>query len=276
MTKREITVAHSPDSDDAFMFYALATNKVGAPGLEFRHTLKDIESLNREAHQGVWDVSAISFHAYPYVADKYVLMHCGGSMGDGYGPMVVSQRPMTPEQLKGKRIAVPGKLTTAYLTMKIFEPDFEAVVVPFDKILDAVEEGSVDAGLLIHEGQLTFRRQGLHLVVDFGRWWKDQYDLPLPLGGNIIRREWDQAFREQINGLLRDSIQYALDHRQEGMSYALGFARDMEAELADRFVGMYVNGYTLDYGEKGRRGIETLYELAHAKGLIPSKPVVEF
>lgn len=276
MTKREITVAHSPDSDDAFMFYALATNKVTAPGLEFRHCLKDIESLNREAHHGVWDVSAISFHAYPYVSDRYVLMACGGSMGDGYGPMVVSQHALTLEQLKGKKIAIPGKLTTAFLTMQIVEPDFEPIVVPFDKILAAVEEGRADAGLVIHEGQLTFRRQGLHLVVDLGRWWKDQFDLPLPLGGNIIRREWDQPFREQINGLLRESIQYALDHRQEAMSYALSFARDMEADLADRFVGMYVNGYTLDYGEKGRRAIETLFDLGYRKGLIPSKPVVEF
>ena len=276
MAKREITIAHSPDSDDAFMFYALATGKVTAPGLEFRHCLKDIETLNREAHQGVWDVTAISFHAYPHIADRYVLMACGGSLGDGYGPMVVSQRAMTPGQLRGKRIAVPGKLTTAYLTMKIFETEFEPVVVPFDKILEAVEQGSVDAGLLIHEGQLTFRRQGLHLVVDLGRWWKEQFDLPLPLGGNAIRREWDKPFREQVNGLLRASIQYALYHRQEAMSYALSFARDMEPELADRFVGMYVNGYTLDYGEKGRRAIETLFDLGYRKGLLPNKPVVEF
>ena len=276
MTKREISVAHSPDSDDAFMFYALATNKVGAPGLEFHHHLKDIESLNREARDGVWDVTAISFHAYPYVAGRYVLMRCGGSLGDGYGPMVVSQRALTPAQLKGKRIAVPGKLTTAYLVMRIFELDFEPVVVPFDKILDAVQEGSVDAGLLIHEGQLTYRRQGLHLVVDLGRWWKEQFDLPLPLGGNAIRREWDPSFRAQINGLLRESIQYALDHRREAMAYALGFARDMEPELADRFVGMYVNGYTLDYGERGRRGIEKLLELGYQRGLLPAQPVLEF
>ena len=276
MIRREISVAHSPDSDDAFMFYALATGKVTAPGLGFRHCLKDIETLNREAQQGVWDVTAISFHAYPYIADRYVLMASGGSLGDGYGPMVVSQRAMTAEQLKGKRIAVPGTLTTAYLTMKIFEPAFEPVVVPFDKILEAVEQGTVDAGLLIHEGQLTFRRQGLHLVVDLGRWWKDQFDLPLPLGGNAIRREWEKPFREQVNGMLRDSIQYALDHRQEAMSYALSFARDMEPELADRFVGMYVNSYTLDYGEKGRRAIETLFDLGFRKGLLPNKPVVEF
>jgi 1,4-dihydroxy-6-naphthoate synthase len=276
MDKREITVAHSPDSDDAFMFYALATNKVGAPGLEFRHTLKDIESLNREAREGVWDVTAISFHAYPYIAERYVLMDSGGSLGDGYGPMVVSQRALTPEQLRGKRIAVPGTLTTAYLVMKIFEPDFHPVVVAFDKILDAVQEGSVDAGLLIHEGQLTYRRQGLHLVVDMGRWWKEQFDLPLPLGGNAIRREWAPAFRAQIGKLLRESIQYGLDHRKEAMQYALGFARDMEPELADRFVGMYVNGYTLEYGERGRRSIEKLLALGHAKGLIPAPPVIEF
>ena len=276
MIRREISVAHSPDSDDAFMFYALATGKVTAPGLGFRHCLKDIETLNREAQQGVWDVTAISFHAYPYIADRYVLMASGGSLGDGYGPMVVSQRAMTAEQLKGKRIAVPGTLTTAYLTMKIFEPAFEPVVVPFDKIVEAVEQGTVDAGLLIHEGQLTFRRQGLHLVIDLGRWWKDQFDLPLPLGGNAIRREWEKPFREQVNGMLRDSIQYALDHRQEAMSYALSFARDMEPELADRFVGMYVNSYTLDYGEKGRRAIETLFDLGFRKGLLPNKPVVEF
>ena len=276
MNKREITVAHSPDSDDAFMFYALATSKVTAPGLEFHHTLKDIESLNREAREGVWDVTAISFHAYPYVADRYVLMDCGGSMGDGYGPMLVSQRAFTPDQIKGKKIAVPGKLTTAYLTMRIYEPDFEAVVVPFDKILDAVEEGSVDGGLLIHEGQLTFRRQGLHLVVDLGRWFKDKYDLPLPLGGNAIRREWTPAFRAQIGTMLRASIQYALDHRKEAMAYALGFARDMEVELADRFVGMYVNNYTLDYGDRGRRAIEMLLDLGYQKGLIPSRPAVEY
>jgi 1,4-dihydroxy-6-naphthoate synthase len=276
MTKRVITVAHSPDSDDAFMFYALATGKVSSPEFEFRHCLKDIETLNREAHQGTWDVTAISFHAYPYICDRYVLMSCGASLGDGYGPMVISQRAMTLEQLKGKRVAVPGTLTTAYLAMKIILPDFEPVVVPFDQIMDTVEQGSVDAGLIIHEGQLTFRRQGLHLVVDLGRWWKEQFDLPMPLGGNAIRREWDRPFREQINAMLRQSIQHALDHRTEAMSYALGFARDMEPELADRFVGMYVNGYTLDYGEKGRRAIETLFELGFRNGLLPNKPVVEF
>ncbi|HWP83997.1 MAG TPA: MqnA/MqnD/SBP family protein, partial [Terriglobia bacterium] len=182
--KRLLSIAHSPDSDDAFMFYALATGKVTDPGLEFRHCLKDIETLNREAQQGLWDVTAISFHAYPSIADRYALMACGGSLGDGYGPLVVSQKAMSPEQLKGKRIAVPGTLTTAYLTLRLFEPAFEPVVVPFDQILEVVEQGGADAGLLIHEGQLTFRRHGCHLVVDLGRWWKERFDLPLPLGGN--------------------------------------------------------------------------------------------
>jgi len=276
MTKREITVAHSPDSDDAFMFYALATSKVQSPELEFRHHLKDIESLNREAQQGVWDVTAISFHAYPYIADRYVLMPCGGSMGEGYGPIVVSQRPLAPRELAGKKLAIPGTLTTAYLVMKIYQPEFEAVVVPFDKILDAVQEGSVDAGLLIHEGQLTFRSLGLHLVADLGKWWQEQFDLPLPLGGNAIRREWPKPLRDEIGRLVRDSIQYGLDHRQEAMAYALGFARDMDPELADKFVGMYVNGYTLEYGERGVRAIETLLQLAHEGGLIPRKPTIEF
>ena len=276
MTKRQITVAHSPDSDDAFMFYALATSKVQSPELEFRHHLKDIESLNREAQQGVWDVTAISFHAYPYIADRYVLMPCGGSMGEGYGPIVVSQRPLAPGELAGKKLAVPGTLTTAYLVMRIYQPEFEAVVVPFDRILDAVREGSVDAGLLIHEGQLTFRSLGLHLVADLGKWWQEQFDLPLPLGGNAIRREWPKPLRDEIGRLVRDSIQYGLDHRQEAMAYALGFARDMEPELADKFVGMYVNGYTLEYGARGVRAIETLLQLAHERSLIPRKPTIEF
>ena len=276
MTQQTVTVAHSPDSDDAFMFYALATGKVSSETLEFRHHLKDIESLNREAQRGVWDITAISFHAYPYIADRYVLMPCGGSLGDGYGPMVVSRKALAPAELAGKKIAVPGTLTTAYLVMKIFQPDFQPVVVSFDKILDAVQEGSVDAGLLIHEGQLTFHHLGLHLAVDLGRWWKEQFDLPLPLGGNAIRREWPRALRDDAARLLRESIQYALDHRAEAMAYALGFARDMEPALADKFVGMYVNGYTLDYGEKGRRAIETLFDLGYRKGLLPNKPVVEF
>ncbi|HEY7680095.1 MAG TPA: MqnA/MqnD/SBP family protein [Terriglobia bacterium] len=276
MEKRVVTVAHSPDSDDAFMFYALATGKVSSPEMEFRHHLKDIESLNREAQQGVWDVTAISFHAYPYITDRYVLMPCGGSLGDGYGPIVVSRKPLAPSELAGKRLAIPGTLTTAFLVMKLFQPDFEAVVVPFDKILDEVVEGRVDAGLLIHEGQLTFGSLGLRLVADLGKWWQEQFHLPLPLGGNAIRREWPKPLRDEVARLLRESVQYGLDHRREAMAYALGFARDMEPELADRFVGMYVNGYTLDYGARGRQAIETLLDLGYRKGLIPRRPSVEF
>ncbi|MSO19494.1 MAG: ABC transporter substrate-binding protein [Acidobacteria bacterium] len=277
MSKQEITIAHSPDSDDAFMFYALATNKVTSPTLSFQHTLKDIEKLNQEAHEGVWDLTAISFHAYPYVADKYCLMPCGGSMGDGYGPMVVSQRSsMQASDLRGKKIAVPGLLTTAYLVLKIYEPDFKPVVVPFDKILDAVQEGSVDAGLLIHEGQLTYRRQAAHCVLDMGKWWKEKFQLPLPLGGNGIRRTFSPELRAEMARLLHDSVQYALDHRQEALAYAMQFARDLETELADRFVGMYVNSYTLKYGDDGKKGIGKLFDLAFERGLIPNRPAVEY
>jgi 1,4-dihydroxy-6-naphthoate synthase len=258
------------------MFYALATGKVSSPEMEFRHHLKDIESLNREAQQGVWDVTAISFHAYPYITDRYMLMPCGGSLGDGYGPIVVSRKPLAPSELAGRRLAIPGTLTTAFLVMKLFQPDFEAVVVPFDKILDEVVEGRVDAGLLIHEGQLTFGSLGLRLVADLGKWWQEQFHLPLPLGGNAIRREWPKPLRDEVARLLRESVQYGLDHRREAMAYALGFARDMEPELADRFVGMYVNGYTLDYGARGRQAIETLLDLGFQKGLIPRRPSVEF
>ena len=272
MTKREITVAHSPDSDDAFMFYALAQGKVESPTLDFRHHLSDIETLNREAREGKWDVTAISFHAYPYLTERYSLMPCGGSLGDGYGPIVVSRRALSQDQLRGKRIAVPGTLTTSFLVMKIFEPDFEAIVVPFDKIMDAVKESVVDAGLLIHEGQLTYDREGLHCVVDLGHWWKEQFGLPLPLGGNAIRKDLPPAVQEEATERLRQSIRYALEHRPEAMAYALQFARDMEPHLADRFVGMYVNGYSLDYGPQGRRAIQTLFRLGYEKGLYAQKP----
>jgi len=276
MTKQEISIAHSPDSDDAFMFYALATSKVTSPKYSFQHTLKDIETLNQEAREGVWDISAISFHAYPYVTDKYCLMPCGGSLGNGYGPMVVSQKAMQPSELKGKKIAVPGKLTSAYLFLKIYEPDFKPVMIAFDKILDAVQEGSVDAGLLIHEGQLTYRRQVAHCVLDLGKWWKDQFQLPIPLGGNAIRRSFSAEQRRELSAMLHDSVQYALEHREEALQYALQFARDLETELADRFVGMYVNHYTLAYGESGKKGIEKLFELAFERGLIPNRPVIEY
>ena len=275
-TQREITVAHSPDSDDAFMFYALASGKVESPTLAFRHHLNDIETLNRQAMEGRWDVTAVSFHAFPQISERYCLMPCGGSMGDGYGPIVVSRQVLQPEQLRGRKIAVPGTLTTAFLVMKIYQPEFEAVVVPFDKIMDAVKEGRAEAGLLIHEGQLTFAQQGLHCVVDLGRWWGEQFGLPLPLGANAIRRDLPAPVRQEAAQLLRRSVAYALAHRPEAMQYALQFARDMDPALADRFVGMYVNDYTMDYGPRGRRAIETLFQLGYEKGIIALKPRIEF
>src|SRR3989442_11816613 len=224
--QREILTAHSPDSDDAFMFYGLATKKVRSATVAFRHVLEDIESLNRKAVEGQYDLTAISYHVYPHVADKYVLMASGSSIGDGYGPMIVAMRPMEPEELKGKRIAVPGLLTTAYLACKLFQPDFEAVITPFDKITDAVKDRTVDAGLIIHEAQLTFDREGFHRVADLGRWFKNAFDLPLPLGGNVLLRSLGGAIQSECCRMMRDSIQYALDNRDEALQYALQFARD--------------------------------------------------
>ena len=232
----EITSAHSPDSDDAFMFYGLATKKVRSSKVSFRHVLEDIETLNRKAIQGVYELSAISYHAYPYVADKYVLMASGSSIGDGYGPMIIAMRPMEPEEIKGKRIAVPGTLTTAYLACKLFQPDFEAVVTPFDKITDAVRERTVDAGLIIHEAQLTFDREGFHRIADLGRWFKTACGLPLPLGVNTVRRDVDRS--NELSAVLRESIDAGLEHRDEAMEYALRFGRGLDAETADRFVSM--------------------------------------
>ena len=273
---REIVTAHSPDSDDAFMFYALATKKVRSPNVRFRHVLEDIESLNRKAVEGLYELSAISYHAYPYVADKYVLMSSGSSIGDGYGPMVVAPHPLESEELSGKRIAVPGKLTTAYLALKLFQPDFEAVVTPFDKIMNAVRERSVDAGLIIHEGQLTYDREGFHRVLDLGKWWKNKYALPLPLGGNVLLRSLPDDIRSECCRLMRESIQYALDNREEALSYALQFARDMETSLAEKFIGMYVNHYTLDAGDVVPAAVQKLLDLGHEAGLIPHRVQVEF
>jgi 1,4-dihydroxy-6-naphthoate synthase len=273
---REIVAAHSPDSDDAFMFYALATKKVRSPKVSFRHILEDIESLNRKAVEGLYDLSAISYHAYPYVADKYVLMASGSSVGDGYGPMLVAARPIEPEELAGKRIAVPGTLTTAYLALKLFQPDFEAVVTPFDKIMHAVREHSVEAGLIIHEGQLTYDREGFHRVLDLGRWWKSKYGLPLPLGGNALLRTLPGEIQSECCRLMRESIQYALDNRDEALSYALQFARDMETTLAEKFIGMYVNHYTLDAGDIVPAAVQKLLDLGHEAGLIPRRVQVEF
>jgi 1,4-dihydroxy-6-naphthoate synthase len=271
----EIVCAHSPDSDDAFMFYALATKKVQSRIVTFRHVLEDIESLNRKAAEGLYELTAISYHAYPYVADKYVLMASGSSVGDGYGPIVVSSRSMSADELKGKRIAIPGTMTTAFLALKLFQPDFEHIVYPFDKILDAVKEHEVDAGLVIHEGQLTYAHGGLHNVTDLGKWFKSKYSLPLPLGGNALRRDLAPEVKAECSKLLRDSIQYSLDHREQALNYALQFARNMEPSLAEQFVGMYVNHHTIDGGEIVPQAAQRLLDLGYEAGLIPHKINVE-
>ncbi len=273
---REITVAHSPDSDDAFMFYGLATNKVRVPGLRFSHTLCDIEKLNRDAQQGVYDVTAISFHAYPYIQQNYALMSCGGSVGDGYGPMVVSTRSFTTTEIKSKKIAVPGKLTTAYLALQLFAPGIEVDVVPFDQIIPQILEGKYEAGLIIHEGQLTYDKSGLHRIVDLGKWWHKVTGLPLPLGGNAIRRSLGPETMAGVTQALRESIQYAIDHREEALAYAMQFARDLDPQLADKFVGMYVNERTLDYGDDGREAVRRLLDMGHKAGIIPQESRVEW
>ncbi len=271
----EIVCAHSPDSDDAFMFYGLATKKVRSQTLSFRHVLEDIESLNKKATEGLYELTAISYHAYPYVADKYVLLSSGSSVGDGYGPLVVSTKRMGPDELKGKRIAIPGIMTTAYLTLRLFQPDFEPVVVPFDKILEAVKDHEVDAGLIIHEGQLTYGHGGLHSVVDLGKWFRGKYDLPLPLGANALRRNLSPDVKSECSRLMRESIQYSLDHREEALNYAMQFARDLDPSLADQFVGMYVNHHTVDGGEIIPRAAQKLLDLGFEAGLIPHKVALE-
>jgi 1,4-dihydroxy-6-naphthoate synthase len=276
---REITVAHSPDSDDAFMHYALAQEKIDAEGLTFHHILRDIETLNKWAMEGRHEVSAVSIHAYAYLADKYALLPHGASMGDRYGPLVIVREDSdatTTEDLKGKRVAIPGYMTTAYLALRLALPEFEPVEVPFDQIMDAVRDGSVDAGLLIHEGQLTYAREGFRKVLDLGEWWHDETGLQLPLGGNAIRRDLGPDLTAQVSRLLHESIRYALDHREEALDYAMQFARDMPTDLADRFVGMYVNDVTLDYGEDGRRAVQLLLDRAFERGLIPNRVVAEF
>ena len=273
---REIKVAHSPDSDDAFMFYGLATHKVRTPGLRFSHTLCDIETLNQKAREGVYDVTAISFHAYPYVQDKYALMACGGSVGEGYGPMVVSPRPFTASEIKTKKIAVPGTLTTAYLALNLFAPGIETEVVPFDQIIPQVLEGKYEAGLIIHEGQLTYDKSGLHRIVDLGKWWQKVTGLPLPLGGNAIRRELGMPLMSTVTAALRESIQYGLDHRDEALAYAMQFARDLDAASADKFVGMYVNERTLDYGADGREAVHRLLDMGHKAGIIGPEAKVDW
>ncbi|HWA96821.1 MAG TPA: MqnA/MqnD/SBP family protein [Terracidiphilus sp.] len=274
---QEITIAHSPDSDDAFMFYGLATNKVRVPGYKFTHTLCDIETLNRRAqNEAFFDVSAISFHAYPYVQNSYALMGCGGSVGEGYGPMVVALRQYTPAELGSIKIAVPGTMTTAYLALKIFNPDIETEVVPFDQIIPAVVAGKYDAGLIIHEGQLTYSSSGLYKAIDLGVWWRETTGLVLPLGGNAIRRSLGPEVHKIVSDALRDSIRHALDHREQALEYAMQFARDLDTNLASRFVSMYVNDRTLDYGADGRQAISKLLELGHERGIIPIEPKVDF
>lgn len=272
----EIVSAHSPDSDDAFMFYGLATKKIRSSKVTFRHVLEDIESLNRNAMAGKYDLTAISYHAYPYVADKYVLMASGSSIGDGYGPMLVATRPMELEDLKGKQIAVPGLMTSAYLTLKLMEPDFIPVVVPFDKILDAVREKSAEAGLIIHEAQLTYDRSGFHRIVDLGRWWKAKYDLPLPLGCNVLLRSLSPDVQKECCRMMRESIQYAIDNHDEALSYAMQFARDMDHRLAEKFVGMYVNHYTVDCGDVIPVAAQKLLDLGYEAGLVPRRVELEF
>jgi 1,4-dihydroxy-6-naphthoate synthase len=272
----EIKLAHSPDADDAFMFYALATHKLPTPGYKYTHILSDIQTLNEAALAETYDVTAISFAAYPALREKYILLDCGASFGEGYGPIVVSSKSLKAQDLAGKRIAVPGLKTSAYLTLKLFEPNFEPVVMPFDRIIDAVQKELVDAGLLIHEGQLFFPGKGLHKVIDMGVWWQEQTALPLPLGGNAVRRARGPEIGRQIAKTIRDSISYGLEHREEALNYALQFAREMEAELADKFVGMYVNKWTLGYGEKGKEAVRELIGRGTAAGLLPGPPTVEF
>jgi len=274
-TPLEITCAHSPDSDDAFMFYGLATKKLRSRLVTFRHVLEDIESLNQKATQGLYELTAISYHAYPYVADKYVLMASGSSVGDGYGPVVVSSRHMPADDLKGKKIAVPGTMTTAFLALKLFQPDVDHVVIPFDKILDAVKDHAVDGGLVIHEGQLTYGHSGLHNVVDLGKWFKSKYQLPLPLGANALRRNLPADIQSECSRLMRESIQYSLDHREEALNYAMQFARDLEQALAEQFVGMYVNHHTVNGGDIVPRAAQKLLDLGYEAGLIPHKVTIE-
>ena len=274
---RTITIAHSPDSDDAFMFYGLATNKVRVSGYRFEHTLCDIETLNRRAmNEAFFDVTAVSFHAYPYIQDRYAIMSCGGSVGEGYGPMIVASRKIALEDMKRVKVAIPGTLTTAYLALKIFNPEIETEVVPFDQIIPEILAGRFDAGLIIHEGQLTYANNGLSKIVDLGVWWRELTGLVLPLGGNAIRRDLGTDVMRTVTQALRDSIQHGLDNREQGLEYAMQFARDLDTNLANRFVSMYVNERTLSYGEDGRVAIRKLLDTGYERGIIPMKPQVDF
>ncbi len=275
----KIHVAHSPDSDDAFMFYAINHKKIDTKSYEFIDVLSDIETLNQEALKGTYEVSAISIHAFPYVADKYALLSSGASMGDNYGPMIVAKEEFDVKELKNKKIAVPGKLTSAFLALQLFlkEKEFNYEVIPFDKIIPAVKEGKVDAGLIIHEGQLTYKDEGLKCIVDLGKWWYEKTGgLPLPLGGNVIRKDLGEKVMKEVSEILKESIKYSLNHREEAVNYALKYARDMTKEKADKFIGMYVNELTVDYGERGRKAIELFLEEARKMNLIPEIPEIKF
>jgi 1,4-dihydroxy-6-naphthoate synthase len=275
--QRTISLAHSPDSDDAFMFYGLATHKIETGDLEFKHVLQDIQTLNEEARKGTYDVTAISFHAYAYVADKYALLPHGASIGDNYGPIVVAHDEVDTSQISDLKIAVPGKLTSAFLALSIFEPNFKYEVVPFDQIIQTVVERKCDAGLLIHEGQLFYETHGLRKVLDLGEWWHEHTDgLPLPMGGNAIRRDLGAETIQEVSDLLRESIQYSLDNREDALQYALQFARDMDPGLADRFVAMWVNELTLDYTDRGREAVRRLLSEGHERGIIPHRVEVQF
>jgi 1,4-dihydroxy-6-naphthoate synthase len=277
MTKRLITVGHSPDPDDAFMFYALAHDKLDTGDLKFHHELQDIETLNRRALRGELEVTAVSIHAYAYLQDKYALLPSGCSMGDRYGPMVVARKPMSIDELTKCRIAVPGTMTTAFLALRLLLPKgFEHQVVPFDQIIQEVAAGKFEAGLIIHEGQLTFQNQGLHLVVDLGVWWQEKTKLPLPLGGNVVRKDLGAATMKEISRLLKEGIRYSLAHRDDALAYALKYARDMDKSLADKFVGMYVNDWTLDYGPRGREAVRRLLDEGHRAGVISAPVALEF
>ena len=281
MEQRTLTLGHSPDPDDAFMFYGLAKDLVPAHGLRFEHILQDIQTLNERATRGELDISAISIHAYAHVSDQYALLPSGASMGDGYGPMLVAKQMYSRDDIARKKIAVPGTMTSAFLALQLWlgkpAADFQFIVVPFDQIFAAVRAGRADAGLIIHEGQLTFQNEGLVCCADLGVWWGRENDgLPLPLGGNVIHKRHDPARRKIISDILTASIQYSLDHRAEAVQHALQYARDMGRDLADKFVGMYVNHWTLDYGERGRESIRRFLGQAHERGLIPHRPELEF
>ena len=269
ITKREITLGHSPDPDDAFMFYALAADKIETGGLTFTHVIQDIETLNRRAMKAELDVTAVSIHAYAYVLDQYALLTSGASMGDNYGPLVIARAPMTIDDLRGATIAVPGLMTTAYLALRLCIGDPTTVVVPFDQIMDAVERGDVDAGLLIHEGQLTYSARGFNKVIDFGEWWMSETGLPLPLGGNAIKKSLGPDLIARVSKLLRESIEYGLEHREVAVRHSMKYGRGMAETLTDKFVGMYVNDYTIDYGDRGREAVRLLLERGHEAGIIP-------